>query len=121
VGTRTQGRGVMTKDIPDMLEALGVDRGCVVSSADCCEIEIADARLHGRFFVEDDGCGYVMRPREWLMQAVHAAEVRGILHDVFQKWHQYAHEGDGIDERDMPLYERAKAILGGGGGQIHLN
>lgn len=68
-----------TGDIQDMLEAIGVNRGCVVSSADCCEIEIAAARVGGRFFVDEDSMGYVMRPREWLLQAEQYAEVLGKL------------------------------------------
>lgn len=46
------------------------ERGVILSSADCDEVEIAIARSCGRFFVDDEGTGiglgYVMRPKEWL-------------------------------------------------------
>lgn len=102
----------MTKDIPDMLEDLATRRGCVVSSADCEQMEIAVARTQGRFYVDDDDGGYVMRPREWLDQAVRAAEIRGCLADLFHAFHAVCHEGDGVPTEYDAVYDRAKALLG---------
>ena len=42
------------------------DGGAIVSSNECSELEIANARTTDRFFVDDDGFGYVWRTPEWL-------------------------------------------------------
>lgn len=62
------------------LSLLGEERGAIVSSADCSEMEIAFARDQGRFYVDNDGMGYVMRPREWLGNAMAAMEDVADLH-----------------------------------------
>lgn len=51
------------------LAALVAERGALVSSGDCSEAEIVIARVCGRFFVTDDGLGYVLRPRGWREKA----------------------------------------------------
>lgn len=48
-----------------ILDALIQERGAIVSSADCSEMEIAFARTEGRFFVDANGMGFVVRPRQW--------------------------------------------------------
>ena len=40
--------------------------GAIVCSGECSEIEIVDARLTDRFFVDEDGFGYVLRYPVWL-------------------------------------------------------
>ena len=56
----------MTKPATELLAALVRERGVIVTSADCSEAEIAFARVDGRFYVADDGIGYVLRTKEWL-------------------------------------------------------
>jgi len=48
------------------LEKLAAKGGAIVSSNECSEIEIADARLTDRFFVDANEYGYVWRTAEWL-------------------------------------------------------
>jgi len=48
-----------------ILDALIQERGAIVSSADCGELEITFARSEGRFFVDDNGMGYVLRMKQW--------------------------------------------------------
>ena len=57
-----------------MLEKIGLMGGCIVSSADCSEIEIADARVRGDFYVDADGFGFVRRLPEWLQ--LHSRDAR---------------------------------------------
>lgn len=42
------------------------DGGALVSSNECSVIEITNARSTNRFFVDDEGFGYVYRTPEWL-------------------------------------------------------
>jgi len=58
-----------TRHARELLNALNCERGAIVSSADCCEMEIAFARTDGRFFVDDDGIGYVLRLKDWRANA----------------------------------------------------
>ncbi len=48
---------------------LMVDGGAIVRSADCCEMEIAYAKIEGRFIVFEDGTAVVIRTKEWLDRA----------------------------------------------------
>jgi hypothetical protein len=48
--------------------------GAIVSSNDCSPIEIADARATGRFAVDLDGMGFVLRTKEWLYKAQAAVQ-----------------------------------------------
>ncbi len=43
--------------------------GAVVSSGECTEMEIADARARGDFYVDAKGLGYVRRHQLWLDKA----------------------------------------------------
>lgn len=45
--------------------ALVNERGAIVSSADCSEMELAFARKEGRFFVDTNGYGFVLRLKLW--------------------------------------------------------
>jgi hypothetical protein len=49
-----------------LIDQLVTDGGAIVSSGDCSEIEIANAKATGRFSVRDDGMGFVRRSKEWL-------------------------------------------------------
>ena len=49
-----------------LIEQLDADGGAIVSSGECSEIEIAEARVTGRFAVNEEGYGYVRRYKEWL-------------------------------------------------------
>lgn len=40
--------------------------GAIVSSNQCSTLEIDDARASNRFFVDEDGYGYVWRTHDWL-------------------------------------------------------
>jgi hypothetical protein len=51
-----------------LFEKLKKEGGCIVSSADCSELEIADARVRGDFFADENGFGYVRRLPEWLQK-----------------------------------------------------
>lgn len=51
-----------------LFEALATKSGCLVSSADCSEIEIADAQRRGDFYVFAGGLGLVHRHAEWLQR-----------------------------------------------------
>lgn len=62
----------MTRPITELLSALVTERGAVVSSADCSVMEIAFARTERRFFVDDDGLGYVLRLKDWRINAEQA-------------------------------------------------
>lgn len=42
------------------------DGGAIVSSNECSELEIMDARATDRFFADDEGFGYVWRTQKWL-------------------------------------------------------
>lgn len=52
--------------INQLIDQLVTDGGAIVSSGDCSEIEIANAKSTGRFTVRDDGMGFVRRTKEWL-------------------------------------------------------
>ena len=52
--------------INQLIDQLVTDGGAIVSSGDCSEIEIANAKATGRFSVRDDGMGFVRRSKEWL-------------------------------------------------------
>lgn len=54
-----------TRPVSELAGALMDERGAVVCSGDCDVIELAAARREGRFFVDDDGLGYVLRPKGW--------------------------------------------------------
>lgn len=40
--------------------------GAIVCSGDCSAMEISDAQATNRFYVDNQGFGYVLRTREWL-------------------------------------------------------
>jgi hypothetical protein len=63
----------MPRPIEELTDALVRERGAVVSSADCHEIEIAYADVAGRFFVREDGFGFVLRRKGWREAAEFAA------------------------------------------------
>ena len=52
--------------INQLIQQVVTEGGAIVSSGDCTEMEIADARARGRFSVRDDGMGFVRRSKEWL-------------------------------------------------------
>jgi len=49
-----------------LLEMLSLYGGAIVSSGECSNMEISDAHANGRLAVMGDGCGYVLRSKEWL-------------------------------------------------------
>ena len=61
------------KTADDLIQRLVSHGGAIVSSGDCSEMEIADARVRGDFYVDDNGLGYVIRLKKWL-DRVHAAD-----------------------------------------------
>jgi len=54
------------KTANDLLNKLVRDGGAIVSSGECSEMEISDARARGDFYVDDNSMGYVLRHKEWL-------------------------------------------------------
>ena len=57
------------------LDKLSQRGGAIVSSNECSEMELADARMTDRFLVDANGYGYVWRTAEWLKtreQAYHS-------------------------------------------------
>lgn len=74
------GRELTTEEIKmntmkDMFEKVKTDGGCIVSSGDCCDMEIASARARGDFYVDEAGFGYVRRLNAWLIK--HSRYARG--------------------------------------------
>lgn len=65
----------MDRPVSELLPDLVRERGVIVSSADCSEMEIAFARTEGRFFVDADFMGYVRRTNDWLVSAEQARRV----------------------------------------------
>jgi hypothetical protein len=59
----------------DLITKLSTEGGCIVSSADCHEIEITDAQVRGDFVVLDGGLGFVRRLPEWMQK--HSRYARG--------------------------------------------
>ena len=49
-----------------LLTDLAFEGGAIVSTNECSEIELADARVSGRFAAWENGIGFVRRTREWL-------------------------------------------------------
>jgi len=52
--------------LTQIINQLASDGGAIVSSNACSDIELADARVTGRFTVDENGFGYVRRTQEWL-------------------------------------------------------
>ena len=50
----------------ELLSKLLKDGGVIVTSDQCSVMEIADARAHGRMYVNTDGIGFVLRLKKWL-------------------------------------------------------
>jgi len=54
------------KELKEFINKLAVERGAIVSSADCSSVEIAHARADGRLYVDaETSYGYVLRLKEW--------------------------------------------------------
>jgi hypothetical protein len=73
------------KTIEEMLDKMGNQGGCIVSSADADEIEIADARARGDFYVDAEGYGYILRLPEWLARHdpyCRFSKKRGVRDDI---------------------------------------
>lgn len=52
---------VAAEELLDQLAAFG---GYIVSSGDCSEMEIAHARAEGRMYVNEQGLGFIRRPKQ---------------------------------------------------------
>jgi hypothetical protein len=52
--------------LKQILEQLVNEGGAIVTTNECSEMEIADAKATGRMTVDENGIGYVRRYREWL-------------------------------------------------------
>lgn len=61
------------------LQKLSTEYGAIVSSGICSEMEIANARATDRFFVDNEGLGYVLRTQKWRELAEEA------IHDFVSK------------------------------------
>ena len=58
-----------------LFKKLAHEGGCIVSSADCGQLEIAEARVRGDMFVTEGGLGYIRRLPGWLKK--HSRYARG--------------------------------------------
>ena len=56
----------MIKTKEEMFARLAREGGCIVSSGAASEMEIADARVRGDFYVDEDGLGFILRSKAWL-------------------------------------------------------
>lgn len=54
--------------IRQLVDKLATEGGCLVSSADCSQMEIANAQARGDFSVDENGLGFVRRLPEWLQK-----------------------------------------------------
>lgn len=63
----------MTTD--ELIKKLALEGGAIVSSANCTEMEIADAAATNRFAVDANGLGYVLRTKQWLDRATDVINV----------------------------------------------
>jgi hypothetical protein len=68
----------MTRNIAEAIPALSAEGGAIVTSAACSPMELAFARTEGRFFVDADGCGFVLRYRQWREHAERAIANLGV-------------------------------------------
>lgn len=59
----------MVKSIDEAVGRLLADGGALVGSDMCSTMEIADAKARGDLFVDDEGCGFVLRSAVWLKLA----------------------------------------------------
>lgn len=59
----------MIKSSLEFVEKLAEERGAIVSSASCTELEIAFARVENRFLINPGGLGFVLRTNRWLQLA----------------------------------------------------
>ncbi len=61
------------KTADELLARLVERGGAIVSSGACSEMEIADARVRGDFYIDSKGMGYVLRLKAWV-DKVHARD-----------------------------------------------
>jgi hypothetical protein len=85
--TRDVGFGAMLMDLVK-------ERGAIVCSADCSEMELAFARREGRFYVDERGFGYVLRMQQW------RANAEAALHDVAESHRREHHDEEPQENRD---------------------
>lgn len=62
----------MTRNIAEAIPALSAEGGALVTSAACSPMELAFARAESRFFVDENGFGFVLRYRQWREHAERA-------------------------------------------------
>lgn len=75
------------EDMKKVFDKLAKDGGCLVSSADCSEMEIADARAREDFYL-DGSLGFVRRLPQWLVK--HSRFARGLSDDCCETGSQPA-------------------------------
>lgn len=62
----------MVRKLDEAIPALLKEGGAIVCSAACSPMELAFARSEGRFFVDENGYGFVLRYRQWREHAERA-------------------------------------------------
>ena len=91
-----------------LFKKLAYEGGTIVSSAECSELEIAEARCCERMFVDEGGLGYIWRPankdRENLAVAVSA------LHEI-ENWPHGIEGHDTAEEAALGMNARASKAL----------
>lgn len=50
----------------ELFKQLAEDGGAIVSTKDCSQLEIAYANANGKMWVDEFGCGFVLRSQLWL-------------------------------------------------------
>lgn len=64
-----------TNSMKDLFDLLKQHGGKIVTSSDVNHLEIADARVDGRMWVDADGIGYVFMPKDY---ASYVKDTRGM-------------------------------------------
>lgn len=72
-------------EVKDLIEDLATHGGAIVSSDDCTELEIQDARITKRFAVNPEGLGFVRRTKKWLDIQKERETTMNMLSDIISK------------------------------------
>jgi predicted transposase YbfD/YdcC len=96
------------KTVEKLFKKIAYEGGTIVSSAECCEIEIAQARCCGTMFVDEDGLGYIWRPAN--KNKENLAVAIGALRDI-ENWVHGIEGHDTAEEAAHGMNARAIKAL----------
>ncbi|MCK5611896.1 hypothetical protein KAR91_59045 [Candidatus Pacearchaeota archaeon] len=91
-----------------LLKKLACEGGTIVSSAECSELEIAEARCCERMFVDEGGLGYIWRPAN--NDKANLAVAVGALHEI-ESWVHGIEGHDTAEEAAHGMNARATKAL----------